>query len=287
MEGVVVVDKPPGQTSHDVVRTARKKLQTRAVGHAGTLDPMATGVLVLAVGRATKLVPWLTVSDKRYRATLRLGIATHSLDADGDVVGNAPIPTLTPDAVAREAERFVGGYAQRAPVVSALRVDGKRLHERVRKGEKVEAPVRDVMLHSVSIEAVNATEIQFELHCGKGFYVRSFGRDLAEALGTLGHLSALRRTSSGPFSLEDAIDHWDDVTPLSLADAAGRLMPVVHANDDGFNDARHGRKVGASGIEGALPPSGEAALLYQGQLAALVAREGDLLRVLRGFVQHG
>ncbi len=291
VEGIVVVDKPSGFTSHDVVARARRALGTRAVGHAGTLDPMATGVLVLAVGRATKLVPWLTATDKRYEATLRLGVATHSLDADGEIVARASVPALDGATVQRAAEAFLGRRGQRAPAVSAIKVGGRRLHERVRKGERVEPPVREVELFAVRVRALEGCEVRLGLHCGKGFYVRSFGRDLAEALGTVGHLSALRRTASGPFTLDDAVafDRLAEARPLGLAEAVRRWMPQVELSDRAFEDARHGRPIALEDLSTPLPPLAGGtedevlALLHEGALVALARREGRGLRVVRGF----
>ncbi len=287
-EGVVVVDKPAGLTSHDVVARARKIFKTRAIGHAGTLDPMATGVLVLAVGRATKLVPWLVVSNKRYEATLRLGIATHSLDADGEITGRAEVPDLDIAFVQKVAEGFVGRQGQRAPSVSAIKVGGRRLHERVRRGEEVEPPVRQVELFSVEVRSVQGHEVRLALHCGKGFYVRSFGRDLAEALGTIGHLVALRRIASGPFGLDEAVamGALADTRPLSLADAAGRLMPRLELSPRGFDDARHGRPVAEEDLRSPfsqIPVDGVAALIHEGALVAVARRDERGLRVVRGF----
>lgn len=280
--GVVVVDKPPGMTSHDVVSKTRKAFDTRAVGHAGTLDPMATGVLVIGIGRATKLVPWLTALDKTYETTIRLGVATHSLDADGEVVDEAPVRALTQQEVHAAAQTFVGTHPQVAPVVSAIKVDGRPLHERVRAGEDVEAPVREVTLDAVEILEVSAHEIRARLHTGKGFYVRSFGRDLAQKLGTLGHLSALRRTASGAFRIGDAAKVEDLPVPvMSLADSARRLLPVATANEQGAKDARHGRRITAECVD--VMPTSEAALIHEGQLIAVVYPEEGVLRVKRGF----
>lgn len=298
--GVVVVDKPIGPTSHDVVARARRALGTRAIGHAGTLDPMASGVLVLAVGEGTKLVPWLTADDKHYEATLRLGAATASLDAMGEVVETAPVPSLDVGVVTRAASAFVGLHPQRAPVVSAIKVDGVRLHARARRGEQVEAPVRDVWLHEVEVLGVDAVDgsdgldVRLSLKTGKGFYVRSFGRDLAVALGTVGHLVALRRTASGHFGLGEACP-MDELAPdrvLPLSTAVARVLPTLSIDDDAATDARHGRRVRPptfeavveSGSGGEVVDGGDAAMLHEGTLVAIGRREGDVLRVVRGFV---
>jgi tRNA pseudouridine55 synthase len=281
--GVLVVDKPAGMTSHDVVARARRLLRTRAVGHAGTLDPAATGVLVLAVGEATKLVPWLTAADKAYTATIRLGVATDSLDADGVVVGSEPPPPLDREAVQRAADSFLGPHRQQAPAVSAIKVDGVRLHARARRGELVEPPFRDVELRSVTIESVNGPDIELSLCCGKGFYVRSFARDLAAHLGTLGHLTALRRTASGRFELSDAC-RLDEVARdrlLPLVEATARVLPTWEIDSAQASDARCGRRL--RGL-----PEGELAIVESGRLVAIVRpdpAEDGAHRVARGFVE--
>jgi len=281
VHGVVVLDKPGGPTSHDLVSKARKALNTRAVGHAGTLDPMATGVLVLAIGEGTKLVPYLTADDKSYAASLVLGVATDSLDADGEETARAPVPSLTLEAVQEAARSFLGPHQQRAPKVSAIRVDGKRLHERVRAGEEVEAPLRDVVLYEVEVTAVEGARILLELRAAKGFYVRSFGRDLAEALGTVGHLDALRRTASGRFTLEDAtpLEALGPESLMPLAEAAARVMPCVAIDDAAAEDARHGRPVRDERAAG----EGVVGLLHGGALVAIASRAGDAFHVARGI----
>lgn len=297
---MLVVDKPLGPTSHDVVARARRALRTREIGHAGTLDPMATGVLVLAVGEATKLVPYLTADDKRYEARLRLGAATSSLDAQGDVTETAPVPALELAAVQRAAEAFLGEHDQEAPVVSAIKVDGEALHRRVRRGEKVEAPVRRVVLHSVRVRSVEGDEVAFEVHAGKGFYVRSFGRDLARALGTVGHLVALRRTASGRFHVDDAVP-FEALSPgdeasreallarLLPLEAAVAALPRVSLTERGAKDAFHGRPVGlAEGVAEGASSIGEgrpcALFAPDGSLLAIgELREPSSLRIVRGF----
>ncbi|MCB9619548.1 MAG: tRNA pseudouridine(55) synthase TruB [Sandaracinus sp.] len=279
--GVLVIDKPPGMTSHDVVSRVRRAFRTRAVGHAGTLDPMATGVLVLALGEATKLVPWLTADDKSYEATLRLGTATDSLDADGAITETTAVPELTLADIQHAADAFVGPHAQRAPAVSAIKVDGVRLHARARRGEAVEPPLRDVVLHEVEVLDYRAPDVAFRLRSGKGFYVRSFGRDLASRLGTLGHLTSLRRTASGRFHLGAAVtlEGLADAKLLSLPDAATRLLPAATLTEGAAEAARCGRRI--HGVEG-----DEVAALHDGQLVAVLRRdpnEPSVHRVVRGF----
>lgn len=295
VHGVLVVDKPRGPTSHDVVQRVRRALRTRAVGHAGTLDPMASGVLVVAVGEATKLVRWLTADDKAYRATIALGAETDTLDAEGEVVETLAPPPLDLDAARLVAAGFVGPQRQRPPAYSAIRVDGVRLHERARRGEEVTAPERDVIVHRLEVLRADASELELEVVCSKGFYVRSLARDLARALGTRGHLTALRRTRSGPFGLEGAVGAEALAAAAADGDARAALvdrlldlvescagMPRVVLDGTGVEDARHGRRVRAD----ARPPAGVepvALLDGAGELVAVARSEQDGLRVLRGF----
>lgn len=299
MNGVLVVDKTGGRTSHDVCGRARRALGTRAVGHAGTLDPMATGVLVLAVGEGTKLVPYLTADDKQYEATVRFGAATDTLDAEGVVVAEAPVPTLERELVEAALVGFLGERDQEAPVVSAIKVDGKPLHERVRRGEKVVAPVRRVVLHEVEVLAVRADEVDLRVLSGKGFYVRSLARDLGVALGSVAHLSALRRTRSGAFDIADAVPYaWLEDPSDGIQDRlAAHLLPIsgalagyprVDLTDEGASDASHGRAIpGRRTVLGELPALEEESVvvLFDGEarVVALARLRDGALRVCRGF----
>jgi tRNA pseudouridine55 synthase len=301
---VVAVDKPAGCSSHDVVAWARRAFGTRAVGHAGTLDPAATGVLVLAVGEATKLVPYLTLDDKEYEATIELGVETTSLDADGDVVARAPWPPiLTRDEVVRAASGFVGRHLQRAPVVSAIKRGGVALHERARRGEAIEAPEREVELVAVGVREVAPPRIGVHLHVGKGFYVRSFARDLAHALGTIGHLARLRRTRSGAFSEADAVPgelvRRAGREPEARAELAQHLvrlgrsliaalpqLPTLALDGALERDVRHGKLTQPPGLD-ALSEGATCLLVAPGpsgaRLVAIARRDGPHARVVRGF----
>ncbi len=298
---MLVFDKPRGPTSHDVVAMVRRALGTRAVGHAGTLDPMATGVLVVAVGEGTKLVRWLTADDKRYRASVLLGAETNTYDAEGEIVARAPVPPLELDDVRSIAARFVGPIRQRPPAFSAIKVDGRPLHERARKGEAVEAPERHVVVHRLDILSVAEGRIELEVEASKGFYVRSLGRDLAVALGTLGHLVALRRLESGAFGLDGALDGEvlaraargeEDARAevhaklRPLADACAG-MPRVALSARGVENARHGRPIDledARSLDEVASDAGPIALLDgEGALVAIGARAGDRIRVQRGI----
>ncbi|MFT3921982.1 MAG: tRNA pseudouridine(55) synthase TruB [Myxococcales bacterium] len=304
LHGVLVVDKSRGPTSHDVVSNARRALRTRAIGHSGTLDPMATGVLVLAIGEGTKLVNYLMASRKVYETTVLLGRTTSSLDADGDVVAEAPVPELSREQVEACARAFVGEIDQRVPDVSAIKVDGVPLYQRARKGQEVDAPTRRVSLHSLEILAVREREIDLRLSCSKGFYVRSLARDLAEALGTVGHLSALRRLQNGAFSVTQAVDQvqlraaaqGDEelrarmrAAVLPLHQVARGLSHVV-LSETGAQHAFHGRLVPVSEVRSEVSTDDgggvvKVAFDEQGSVLGLVERveSGDSWRVVRGI----
>ncbi len=293
MNGLLIVDKPAGCTSHDVVRRVRKVLRQRSVGHAGTLDPLATGVLVVAVGEGTKLVSHLQSDDKRYEVTIALGAETDSLDADGEVTETAEVPQLDSAIVERALLPFIGRHPQEAPKLSAIKLGGTPLHRRVRRGEDVEAPVREVELYEATVDEVSQETLRLSLHCGKGFYVRSLARDVARALGTLGHVKVLRRTASGAFSI-DASLYGDQMTAeaieerlIPLKEACGAL-PRVELTDEGASHARHGRPIGPDVIVGeawrdASPDESLALFAPDGEPVALGRRMDDGLRVVRGF----
>lgn len=293
MNGILIVDKPAGCTSHDVVQRVRKALRQRSVGHAGTLDPLATGVLVVAIGEGTKLVSHLQSDDKRYEVTISLGAETDSLDADGTVTATAEVPHLDPVAVEGALTPFIGRHPQEAPKLSAIKVGGTPLHRRMRRGEDVEAPIREVELYSATVDEVTPKSLRLSLHCGKGFYVRSLARDVARALGTLGHVTMLRRTASGAFSIDTSL-YGDQMT----AEAIGaRLIPLreacnaltrVDLSDEGVAHARHGRPIGPDVIvgDGWRDTSIDQPLALfapDGEPVALGRRVDEGLRVVRGF----
>jgi tRNA pseudouridine55 synthase len=293
MNGLLVVDKPAGCTSHDVVQRVRKALRQRSVGHAGTLDPLATGVLVVAVGEGTKLVSHLQSDDKRYEVTIALGSETDSLDADGEVTETADVPSLDQRTVENALRRFIGRHPQEAPKLSAIKVGGTPLHRRARRGEEIEAPVREVELYEATVDEVSDETLRLSLHCGKGFYVRSLARDVARALGTRGHVKALRRTASGAFSIDDAL-YGDNLAAEAIAERlipfkeACRALTRVELTDDGVAHARHGRPIGPEVILGDAwrdAPAEESLVLFapNGEPVALGRRVDDGIRVVRGF----
>ena len=206
--GLVVVDKPGGMTSHDVVSRVRRLAGTRKVGHAGTLDPMATGVLVLGVERATRLLGHLTLTEKAYDATVRLGVATTTDDAEGDATATVPTAALDEASVRDAAARFVGELEQVPSAVSAIKVDGRRAYARVRAGEEVELAARRVTVHELVVHDVrlgdDVVDVDLRVRCSSGTYIRAIARDLGAALGVGGHLTALRRTRVGPYGVDVA-----------------------------------------------------------------------------------
>jgi len=209
MDGFLFVDKAGDMTSHDVVAMARKRLNTKRVGHAGTLDPMATGVLVLGVGIATRLLPYITDGKKAYLGTISLGKATHTDDKQGNVIFTAPneiIQSITDEQIRSELEKYIGKIKQKPSAVSAIKIAGKSAHARVRAGESIDIPEREVEIYSINIKSIRHQEseiqIDIEVECSAGTYIRAIARDLGNALNCGGHLSSLRRTLVSPFSLE-------------------------------------------------------------------------------------
>ncbi len=255
--GVVVVDKPPGLTSHDVVARLRRILRTRKVGHAGTLDPMATGVLVCGVGRGTKLLGHLALDGKAYTATIRLGVTTTTDDAEGEVVAAADpaAAAAVPDtAVAAGLAALTGPILQVPSAVSAIKVDGRRAYARVRAGEQVVLPARPVTVSALVLLARRGADLDVAAECSSGTYVRALARDLGAGLGVGGHLTALRRTRVGPFRLEQARTLPErEAAPglsLSLADAVAAAFARRDVDARDAAALAHGRPLPASGLPG-------------------------------------
>jgi tRNA pseudouridine55 synthase len=244
--GIAVVDKAPGWTSHDVVAKARGILRTRKIGHAGTLDPDATGVLVLGVGDATRLLRFCTAMRKRYEAEIVFGVATSTLDAAGEVLDERDMRALTPDAVESAATRFVGDIEQVPPMVSAIKVGGRRLHELAREGIEVERSARPVTVHRFTLEPLEPEGphpvYRAQVECSSGTYIRTLAADLGAALGGFAHLRALRRTAVGDFTLDvarplEALDP-DELLPVA---AAVRGLDGVTVDDATAAAVAHGR----------------------------------------------
>ena len=202
--GVLLVDKPTEWTSHDAVNCVRRRFRVRKVGHCGTLDPNATGLLVLVLGRATKLSSKLSGQDKTYEGTMRLGVETFSQDREGEVTATADPSDVRPEDIQRVAAHFVGEIMQIPPMVSAVKKDGKRLYKMARKGQVVEREPRPVTIHELTIREIRMPDVLFEVRCSKGTYVRTLCADMGRQLGCGAYLHALRRTCSGDFRVEDA-----------------------------------------------------------------------------------
>ncbi|MDB6175270.1 MAG: tRNA pseudouridine synthase [Chthoniobacteraceae bacterium] len=205
IDGVLLVDKASGMTSHDVVAIARRSLGTKKVGHCGTLDPLATGMLIVVVGRGTKIQDLLMSEDKEYVGTMRLGIVTDSQDADGQILETRPIPELTRDQINAAFAKFDGDFYQMPPMVSAIKKDGVPLYKLARQGKTVEREPRFVHIYAHEILEVRPDEIDFRVVCSKGFYVRTYAFDIGNELGCGAHLKSLRRTKSGKFNLDPSV----------------------------------------------------------------------------------
>ena len=291
LNGVLVVDKPGGLTSHDVVARARRIFGTREVGHAGTLDPMATGVLLLLFGEATKLSNFLTQNDKRYLATVRFGRATDTLDADGATTRECPLSaeSLGESAVNAALAGEKVRVRQTPPTVSAIKVEGRRAYALTRAGVAPELPPREVRVEELRLLARDSTTLTLELRVSKGYYVRALARDLGEALGAPAHLATLRRLASGRFELAEACA-WPPSPELPLigtAEAAQRVLPVARLAESGLRRARFGQVLERSDFESrSAAPLGvpEAWFSAEGVLVALgQEREPGEFRVIRGF----
>jgi tRNA pseudouridine55 synthase len=228
IEGVLLVDKPTGMTSHDVVYRLRRKLQIQRIGHAGTLDPMATGLLIMLVGKATKISQYLISLDKVYEGEVTLGVTTNSQDAEGEVMETRPVPPLTEDELRAAMKTFLGDQYQQPPMFSAVKIGGVPLYKMARKGEEVEREPRFIRVASFDLLSFNLPKLTFRLACTKGTYVRTIAHDLGGKLGCGAHLSALRRTGSGKFDIGQCTP-LAEIEALSLPEIEQRLIPVHQA----------------------------------------------------------
>jgi tRNA pseudouridine55 synthase len=290
--GILLVDKPAGLTSHDVVARARRVLSVRRVGHAGTLDPMATGLLVLGVGAATRLLGPLAGSDKTYEATVRLGQTTVTDDREGEVLATTPAGHLSDDDVRAALAAQTGPLLQVPSAVSAVKVEGRRAYDRVRSGEQVELAPRAVTVHALEVHDVrrptpDLLDVDVTVRCSAGTYIRAIARDAGAALGVGGHLTALRRTASGPFDVTRAAPVEDAAAALAagggpgvlgLADAATAVFPRRDLTAAAATALGHGQRVAATGTAGTV-----AAVAPDGRLVALVEDAGASARVAVGF----
>lgn len=284
--GLLVVDKPEQMSSHGVVGRVRRILGTRRVGHAGTLDPTATGVLVLGVGRGTRLLHYLVGADKTYTATVRLGEATTTDDAEGEVLAGADASGCTLDDVRAAAAPLTGEIDQVPSAVSAIKVDGRRAYARVRAGESVSLQPRRVTVHDLQVGEGRVVgrclDVEVRVDCSSGTYVRALARDLGEHLGVGGHLTALRRTRVGPFGLDQAYaldDVSTDVPLRPLGEAAAAFLPTRTLGADEAARVAHGVPPSAVGVAGPV-----ALLDAQGSLLAVAEDAGPRARLRTVFV---
>ena len=281
-DGLIVVDKPADWTSHDVVARIRRLAGTRRVGHAGTLDPMATGVLVIGIGRGTRLLGHLALTDKDYDATMRLGLTTTTDDAQGDVVEQRDAADVTDEALAGAVASFVGDIEQVPSAVSAVKVDGERAYKRVRRGEDVELTPRRVHVARFDIVGRRGDDVDVRVSCSTGTYVRALARDVGRELGVGAHLTALRRTRVGGFELSAArtLDELAvDLQVLPLAAAVAAAFPRVDVGDEDARRLVFGQRVAHDDLPG--EPFGVFA--PDGSVVALAERRDGRLKTLVVF----
>ena len=272
--GFLVIDKDPDMTSHDVVAMGRRALGTRKVGHAGTLDPMATGVLVLGFGNGTRLLQYVTNGDKSYQATVVLGAATITDDHEGEIISTAEVSGITDEAIEAELAKMRGTIAQRPSSVSAVKVDGERAHARVRAGEVFELPAREVTISNLEILEIrriaDRIEVDIDVTCSAGTFIRAIARDCGAALGVGGHLNKLRRTRVAGFGLDRTVSisalKAQDFTPLTMAEVARATFAVRSVTPAEATELSFGRALTANGsdeITAAISAADEVLALLQ------------------------
>ena len=283
--GLVIVDKPGGMTSHDVVAKVRRLAGTRKVGHAGTLDPMATGVLVVGVEKATRLLGYLMLTEKEYAATIRLGQSTSTDDAEGELTGGGSAASVSEEAVAKAVKTLTGEILQVPPKVSAIKVGGQRAYKLTRAGAAPELQARPVTVYEFTVTGIrhdnDLLDLDATVRCSSGTYIRALARDLGEVLGTGGHLTALRRTRVGGYRVEDArtLDQLAErFEVLPLAQAAAAAFPRRDLTEDEAGRLAHGGRLAPAGTEGPT-----AAFAPDGTLIALVTEESGRTRPLAVF----
>jgi len=225
MNGILLVDKPPSMTSHDVVNILRKKLNVKKVGHAGTLDPAATGLLLMLVGAATKQSQFLMSDIKAYSVAMTLGTTTHTADHTGTVLCRAPVPEFDDNAIKEALSHFQGEISQVPPMVSAKKVKGKKLYVLARKGLTIERPAQNITIYDLVLRKINLPEVCFDVRCSKGTYIRTLCEDIGKHLGCGAHMSALRRTACAGYSVSEAVS-VDELLRMSIEAVQARLITV-------------------------------------------------------------
>jgi tRNA pseudouridine55 synthase len=280
LDGLVLVDKPEGPTSHDVVAKARKIFGTRKIGHAGTLDPMATGMLILGIGKATRLLGYLTSAEKEYLATIQLGVVTNTDDAQGEVISRSTTESITDEMILNAVREFRGPISQIPSTVSAIKIKGKRAYARARDGEVVDIPAREVMIHDFEIILIQhnleTIDIKVRVVCSAGTYVRALARDLGVSLKVGGHLTQLRRTRSGKFSqMRSLTDIEGKPEVIELAEAIKMNFPTVEISGADIKRAKNGMRILPpvelpTGIVGVFSAEGEVISLSENSNSELV-----------------
>ena len=269
-DGFLIINKEGGLTSHDVVAKARKKLQTKKIGHAGTLDPMATGVLVLGVGIGTRLLNFIVEGRKRYEATIRLGESRTTDDKEGELLNSFDISAITDDAIRSQLNKFIGKIMQKPTAVSAIKIDGKSAHERVRAGEIVDIPARPIEIFELVIKKIERSgkyiDIDIEVACSVGTYIRSIARDLGLSLNNGGHLIKLNRSEVSPFTSEESA-LLEDAKLISIADGLNRILPSRNLTPEEEREIFFGRSISPSENEVT------AAYKVNGEFAALLTNK--------------
>ena len=283
-DGIVLIDKNQGGTSFDVVRRVRKVLKIKKVGHAGTLDPFATGLLIVLLGQGTKLSPYLMSREKKYHATLRLGIETDTQDPTGRILQRRPVPAFDPETIKEHAFCFIGEAEQTPPIFSAVRYRGKHAYEFARKGIKLDLKKRKVTIRSLEIISVDLPDVTMEVACSSGTYVRSLAADLGKKLGPGAHLNALRRLSIGPFYLKDALnlekvgpDHAERALQdriIPLRDAIPHLREV-QVDDQLAHKIRNGYQPPWEVLRSGSPLPA----VYEGEIK--LVKEGTLVAIMK------
>ncbi|WP_426998814.1 tRNA pseudouridine(55) synthase TruB [Pseudarthrobacter sp. N5] len=296
LSGLVIVDKPQGWTSHDVVGRMRRLAGTRKVGHAGTLDPMATGVLVVGINKATRLLTYIVGTSKTYTATIRLGESTVTDDAEGDVTSRSSTAAVTDEAIHAGVGVLTGEIQQVPSSVSAIKVNGERAYARVRSGEDVKLAARPVTIHRFEVHGIRresdaeVLDIDVTVECSSGTYIRALARDLGDSLGVGGHLTALRRTQVGPYTLQQArtLDQLaEELDVLEMSQAARALMTNRELSEEETTELSFGRRIAAGAAAGtpeaATADRPAAAFAPDGSLVALLADSGSFAKPVLVF----
>lgn len=281
--GFLVIDKPSGITSHDVVAKVRKRFSTKRVGHAGTLDPMATGVLVIGINNATKFLQYIVEGRKRYLATIRLGIATVTDDKEGDVTTTRDWTAVSDEQIHGILRGYIGRIKQTPSSVSAIKVQGERAYDLVREGKEVSLEPREVTIHDLDVLAIHRNEyldIDIDVSCSAGTYIRAIARDLGRDLGVGGHLVELRRTEVAPFTISESRD-WQEAPLISLSVAIAKVMPVRELNFEEVSEIRFGRQIARSEFDGVVT-----GLAPNGEVAAILENRGDRAQPISVFMKE-